>query len=89
MTYFINPKKFEDYETKDLAYKDQARKLICDHLGYEPPLRISVLSEVILRRALKLHEQGKTSKDSLKQSIEFQGGFIKRLMMERVETYNC
>lgn len=85
----INPDKLKAYKEKDLVYKDQARKIMCEHLGYVPPLRISVMSEVILRGALKRHEEGETSIESLAKSIEFQIDFVNRLMMERVTTFNC
>lgn len=89
MSLSIDPQQFEDYETKDLVYKDQARQLICENLGYEPPLKVSVLSELYLRNALKRHEEGEKSKESLQDYIDFQVTFIKRLMMERIETYTC
>ncbi|MEM8938604.1 MAG: hypothetical protein AAGC64_04565 [Bacteroidota bacterium] len=85
----VNPQKFKDYETKDLAYKNQSREIICNRLGYEPPLRVSVLSELMLRIALKRHDLGEESGQSLEEFIQFQADFINRLMMERIDSFSC
>lgn len=89
MIFNVNPEKFEKYQTVDLPYKAQARKIICDGLGYEPPLKISVLSELILRGALRRLDNQEISQKEVDDNIKFQIKFIKRLMMEGLESYNC
>lgn len=85
----IHPDKLKAYKEKDLDYKDQARKIICTRLGYEPPLNVSILAELNLRHGLKLHERGETSKNSLDDLVDLQIRFINRLMLERVQSFNC
>lgn len=81
--------EFIDYETKNLDYKVQARKLVCDKLGYEPPLRASVLSELILRDSIKRFEAGELSKENYEWHIEFTTNLVKGAMMEIMPSFNC
>jgi len=86
---YLNPQKLIDYRERDLDYKTQAYKIICEGLGYEPPLNVLVLSELNLRSALKRYHQKEMTKLDLENYIEFQLGFINGLMMEDLETFNC
>jgi len=77
---FTNWQRIQDYAEKDLEYKEQAREIICKSLGFEPPIHISMLSELTLRQNLRNISNGKITKDTLDKSIEFQLDFIKTII---------
>lgn len=85
----LNPKKLKDYLEKDLDYKDQVRNTLTEQLGYEPPLQVSILSEINLRTAFRHHALGQKTKNELESNILFHVNFIKRLMLDEVTSYNC
>ena len=89
MSISVHPEKFKDYKTKDLAYKDQARELLCQHLGYDPPLRASVLSELILRSALKRLDEGNNTQEGLDDCLDFQSKVVNSVMLTLADHYNC
>ena len=79
----------EDYNGKDLIYKDQARQILVDRLGYEPPLRASALSEMILRAKLRKLDNKERLDKPLEEWIDFHVNFVNKLMMEHLESFNC
>lgn len=85
----LNSQKLKDYKSKNLDYKIQAHNILNDNLGYEPPLAVSILSELNLRSALKRYDNDDMTKVDLDNYIEFQVKFINRMMMENIKTFNC
>ncbi|MFL1013239.1 hypothetical protein [Flavisericum labens] len=78
----VNSDKLEAYATKDLDYKIQARNIVCDRLGYEPPIELSVLGELCIRTALKGYDNQEFSKEKLQEKIDFHVNTIKTVMLE-------
>lgn len=66
---------FEDYEKKNPEYKNEARKLLCDALGFEPPIHVSVVSEIGIRAVLNAN----LPKDELEKSISYHTDLIKKI----------
>ncbi len=85
----VDEQQFIDYETKNLDYKVQARELLCKTLGYEPPIRASVLSELILRDSMKRYETGELSQENYEWHIDFTVGIVKGAMIEMMPSFNC
>jgi len=85
----INRKKLKDYETKDLTYKDQARRIICNKLGFEPPIELSVLGELCVRSSLKRYDKGEFDKKSLDEKINFHTNVINSVLLEHAKAGSC
>jgi len=58
-------------------------------LGYEPPLNVSILSELNLRNALKRHSLGEITKADLQDYIDFQTRFIMKVLLEEIPSFQC
>ncbi|MEO1033386.1 MAG: hypothetical protein AAFX55_18505 [Bacteroidota bacterium] len=71
------------YVYKDGKYKDQARKIICDSLGFEPPIFISMIAELTFRQNLRKIDLGLISKDVLEQQIEIQTELIEKTFIPK------
>ncbi len=85
----VNADKLEAYSTKDLDYKTQAREMVCQSLGYEPPIELSVFGELCIRSALKRYNNDEFSKQSLDEKIDFHIGVIKTVMLEYAQAGKC
>lgn len=85
----VNTDKLEAYSTKDLDYKTQARDIVCEKLGYSPPIELSVLSELCIRNALKRFNKGEFSRETLDKKIDFQTHVIKTVMLEYAQAGKC
>ncbi|MDD7887864.1 hypothetical protein [Flavivirga sp. 57AJ16] len=73
---YSNWEKLERYSNEDIEYKDEARKLICQSLGFEPPIHISMVAELTFRQNLKKIASGEISKKILDEQIEIQTNLI-------------
>ena len=79
---FTRWSRIKDYAEKDIEHKQEAREIVCKSLGFEPPIHISMLSEITIRQNLRKVLTGEISKDVLQNSIEFQLDFIKTLILK-------
>lgn len=77
---FTSYDKFKRYSEEDVEYKDEARKLLCDSLGFEPPIHLSMTSELTLRQNLRNVSSGKIKKDVLQKSVDFHTSLVKKLI---------
>lgn len=85
----INPQKLKDYYQTDLTYKDQAREIVCKKLGYQPPIELSVLSELCIRSSLKRYDKGEFDKKSLDEKINFHTNVINSVLLEHAKIGSC
>lgn len=74
--------KFKRYGDENPEYKNKARELLCDSLGFEPPIHISMASEVTLRRILKKLDDGECGQETLDFQLNFQTRLLKRIVPE-------
>ena len=63
--------KISRYGSENKEYKDQARKILCDRLGFEPDILISHLAELHLRHSLKIMADGKITLKKFEEKITF------------------
>lgn len=85
----INSDKLKAYTTKDLDYRIQARDIVCQSLGYEPPIELSVFGELCIRNALKQFDNGAISKTALDKKTAFHIQTIKVVMIEYAKIGSC
>lgn len=57
------------YFTERTEYAEKARQLITSQIGFEPDLRASEYSEILLRNSLELYNNGKISEKQLNNHI--------------------
>ena len=69
----LNMDKLSRYATENAEYKDKARKLFVDWLGYEPDLRASWEAELMMRQSLKRVADGDLPEDKIPAHIEIFG----------------
>ncbi|MEQ8627076.1 hypothetical protein [Ekhidna sp.] len=55
----------EVYEDTLLDYKEKARQDFCNELGYEPPLKHSIVSENMYRSSLHAYDEKRITKEDL------------------------
>ena len=61
---------FKNYSQDRLEYKDEARKLICDGLGFNAPVSLTMIYEVSLREALESLYEGSVTKERFDQGLK-------------------
>lgn len=59
----------EKYYQDNLEYKDLARQAFIDEMGFEPPLKASMMAEYCHRSTLKLLDEGGTTKERLQKAL--------------------
>ena len=75
--------RFDRYGKIDIKYKDQARAMICKHLGFEPPRPISIPGEMTLRKILRKMDNNEDVGDNLNYQLEVQT----KLIRDRITKY--
>ena len=85
----VSSDQLKSYKTQDLDYKTQAREIVCERLGYEPPVELSVFGELCIRSALKRFDNGEFSKEDLDKKIEFHTGVVNTVMLEYANAGSC
>lgn len=68
------------YQTENAEFKDEARKLLVDYLGFEPELGASWKQEVRLRLTLKRIQEGTNTPKQLEKQVEVFAGLTKAMM---------
>lgn len=58
------------YLTENIDYKDQARQILIDEIGFEPDFRVSIDAELSIRRALYKFNNQQIDKTQLDGLIE-------------------
>jgi len=80
--------RFDRYGKIDIKYKDQARKMICDRLGFEPPIPISIPGEMTIRKILRKMDSGEHVGDNLNYQLDLHTGLIKKWIPKYAPEYN-
>jgi len=75
--------RLQRYATKDVQYKEQAREIICNSLGFEPPIHISMIAELTFRQNLRKIDLGTIGKDILEEQIEIQTELIEKTFIPK------
>lgn len=70
------------YSQENKEYKDNARDILCEHLGFEPDILKSLKAELYLRHLLKKIDDGKLPKERLKEGISFCVKIVKKWSAE-------
>jgi len=79
---------FDRYGKIDLKYKDQARAIICQHLGFEPPRPLSITGEMTIRKILRKMDNGEDVGDNLSYQLEVQTNAIKNRIVKYAPEYS-
>lgn len=69
-----------DFETKDIAFKDQAYKLFTDELGFAPAHEACMYQQIMLRGSLRRFEAGEISSDNLEHHVKTYSQIIRGLI---------
>ncbi len=80
-------KHFDRYEKENLEYKDQARAMICERLGFEPPIPISITGEMTIRKILRKMDNGEHVGDNLNYQLDVQTDVIKKRIPKYAPEY--
>ncbi|MEE9361961.1 MAG: hypothetical protein V3U92_05125 [Cellulophaga sp.] len=72
----------EFYKSENVKFKDKARALLIRELGFEPDLRISMNSELMIRSQLKKFSEGIINQNALNSEIELYSN-VTRSMIKR------
>lgn len=64
------------YNDTLIEYKEQARKELCQELGYEPLLKYSMPYEYRYRQSLQAYNEKRITKDGLDSSLRLQARVI-------------
>ena len=83
-----NWEKFKRYGENDIEYKDQARALLTEALGFEPPIQFSLMGEVAIRKTLREIANGEDNQRILENKIELYSESIRRMIPEYAPEYN-
>lgn len=78
----INWHKFDAYNQDHLEFKDEARALLTESLGFEPPLHLSVTGELTIRQILQDIANGEDCKKGLTYQISIHTDIIKEMMQK-------
>ncbi len=79
--------QFKRYSENDLDYKHQARSLLTKALGFEPPIQLSVMGEVAIRKTLREIANGEDHQHILENKIELYSTIIKKMIPEHTPEY--
>jgi hypothetical protein len=82
----VSSELLESYGMKDLDFKAQARQILCDRLGFEPPIELSVHAELCLRNALKRYWERRLSQEKLDNIIQFQTHVVNTVLLQYAQT---
>ena len=70
-------KQVERYGTENVKFAKQARKMLCDQLGFEPPRHIAYTGEMTIRNILRKMDKGEHVSDNLNYQLDVQTELIK------------
>ncbi len=70
----------EKYYQDNLEYKDVARQVFIDEMGFEPPLEASMAAEFFHRSTLKLFDEGGTTKERLQRALTIRALSLRNIL---------
>ncbi len=73
----LNMESLALYESENAEFKDEAKKLMVEYLGFEPELGASWKEELWIRQTLKRIKEGKATPEQLALKVEAVGGLTK------------
>ncbi|GAB5476341.1 MAG: hypothetical protein Mars2KO_44400 [Maribacter sp.] len=88
MPAFTNWEKVKRYGESDLKYKDLARALLTKSLGFEPPVQLSMLGEVAIRKTLREIDEGQDKQKTLENKISIYTDVINNVIPRYRPEYN-
>ena len=81
----LNMDALNRYQSENIEFKEEAKKLIADYLGFQPELGASWKEELWIRQTLKRVQEGKATSEQLEQKIKALGGLTKAKLKDLEE----
>lgn len=81
--------EWEDfYNAQNLKYKDEARKLFINELGFEPSIRASMDFELKIRKQLRKVDEGRLDREIVDSNVELFSNVIRGLIKDYIPEQN-